>query len=128
MTRIEGVYREVIEKSEWVAIATAGPHGPHLAACWTRNVLALGIDTGEILIPAWRYEKTGENLQRDPRVELLFVARAVQRPDGQGQGCTVIGTGELHTSGPKAESVRARFPWARGVLVVKVSELKTHLP
>ncbi len=127
MSRIEGVYREVIEKSEWVAIATAGPDGPHLAACWTRNVLALGLDGDEILIPAWRYEKTEANLRRDPRVELLFVAREVQRPDGQGQGCSVLGTGELQTGGPKAEAVRARFPWARGVLVVTIGQMKTHL-
>jgi len=44
MSQIEGVYREVIEKSEWVAIATTGSDGPHLAGCWTRYVLALGID------------------------------------------------------------------------------------
>lgn len=128
MNRIEGVYREVIEKSEWVAIATAGPDGPHLSACWTRNVLVLGVDEDEILFPAWRYEQTGENLRRDPRIELLFVARDVPHTDGQGQGCTVIGTGELLTTGSTAERVKARFPWARGVLVVKVAELKTHLP
>lgn len=128
MNKIEGIYREVIEKSEWLAIATTGSDGPHLAASWTRHVLALGIDGDEILIPAGRYEKTGENLQHDPRVELLFVARDVRRSDGEGQGCTVIGTGELQTTGPKAESVRARFPWSRGVLIVKITGLKTHLP
>ena len=128
MNKIEGIYREVIEKSEWFAIATTGPDGPHLAASWTRYVLALGIDGDEILIPAGRYEKTGENLQHDPRVELLFVARDVRRSDGEGQGCTVIGTGELHTTGLKAESGRARFPWSRGVLTVKINGLKTHLP
>ncbi len=128
MHRIEGVYREVIEKSEWVAIATSGPDGPHLAACWTRHVLTLGLDGDEILIPAWRYETTGQNLQRDPRVELLFVARDVPHTEGQGQGCTVVGRGELQTAGPAAERVKTQFPWARGVLVVKVDDLKTHLP
>lgn len=50
MNKIEGVCREVVEKFEWVAIATHGPDGPHLAACWTRNVLALGVGDDEILI------------------------------------------------------------------------------
>lgn len=127
MTKIEGVCREVIEKSEWVAIATAGPDGPHLAACWSRNVRALGIDGEEILIPAWRYFKTEENLRHDPRVELLFVSRQVQRPDGQGQGCSILGNGELQTSGPKADAVKAKFSWARGVLVVTIEQVKTHL-
>lgn len=128
MSQIEGIFCEVIEKSEWVAIATTGPEGPHLAACWTRNVVALGIGKDEILIPAWRYEKTGENLRHDPRIELLFVARDVPHTGGQGQGCSVFGTGEVQDTGPAAERVKARFPWARGVLVVKFTCVRTHLP
>ncbi len=128
MNQIEGIYREVIDKSEWVAIATSGADGPHLAACWTRYVLALGIEENEILFPAGSYQKTGENLRHDPRVELLFVAPEVKRATGQGQGCTVIGTGELQTYGPKVDKVKAQFPWARGALVVKINGLKTHLP
>lgn len=128
MNKIEGVYREVIEKSEWLAIATTGPDGPHLAACWTRNILPLSDSGEEILIPAWRFETTEKNLKLDPRIELLFVARDVKRAKGDGQGCTVLGTGELLTTGPKAEANKTRFPWARGVLVVKVTGLKTHLP
>ena len=73
-------------------------------------------------------EKAGEDLQRDPRVELLSVARDVPHTDGQGQGCTVAGTGELQTSGSSAENVKTQFPWSRGVLVIKVTDLKTHLP
>lgn len=128
MTRIDGVYREVIEKSEWVAIATTGPDGPHLAACWTRNLLPLETGGDEIFMPAWRLETTERNLKRNPRMELLFVARDVKRAKGDEQGCTVLGTGELLTNGPKAEAIQSRFPWARGVLVVRVGELNTHLP
>jgi hypothetical protein len=128
MNKIEGVYREVIEKSEWLAIATTGPDGPHLAACWTRNILPLEAGADEILIPAWCFDTTEKNLKLDPRVELLSVARDVKRAKGDGQGCTVIGTGELLTTGAKAEANKARFPWARGVLAVKVTDLKLHLP
>ena len=119
MNQIPGVCREVIENSEWLAIATAGPDGPHLVACWTRNILPLAAGTDKILIPAWRFETTEKNLKLDPRVELLFVARDIKRAKGDGQGCTIIGTGELLTAGQQAEATRVRFPWARGVLVSK---------
>ncbi|MBP7826261.1 MAG: pyridoxamine 5'-phosphate oxidase family protein [Verrucomicrobia bacterium] len=127
MSQIEGVYREVIEKSEWVAIATAGPDGPHLAGCWTSYALRLGIENDEIIFPAGSYEKTAENLRHDPRVQLLFATGAVARASGQGQGCTVTGTGTLETSGPRADKAKAQFPWARGALVIKVTGLRTHL-
>ncbi len=125
---ITGACREVIAKSEWLAIATTGPDGPHMVACWTRNVLALGIDGEEICLPVWRMDLTAANLARDPRVEILFVARDVRNSDGDGQGCTVNGVGTVQTSGPRADAVRERFPWARGVLVVKVEGARTHLP
>lgn len=126
--RIEGACREAIEKCEWLATGTAGSVGPHMAACWTRNVLAQGIDGEEICIPAWHMESTEANLARDPRVEPLFVARAVRNSDGYGQGCTVRRGGTVETSGPRAEAVRRQFPWARGVLVVKIEGARTHLP
>ncbi|MGH7968261.1 MAG: pyridoxamine 5'-phosphate oxidase family protein [Limisphaerales bacterium] len=128
MSQIEGVYREVIEKSEWVAIVTTGLDGPHLAGCWTRYALSLGIRDDEIVFPAGGYNKTSENLRHDPRIQLLFAAGHVTRPNGKGQGCTVVGTGELQTSGSIADKVKAQFPWARGALVVKVAGLRTHLP
>ena len=34
MTRIEGVCREVCDATEYVAIVTEGPDGPHLAGHW----------------------------------------------------------------------------------------------
>jgi len=128
MSQIEGVYREVIEKSEWVAIVTAGPDGPHLAGCWTRYALAIGIEDDEIVFPAGGYKTTSENLRRDSRVQLLFAAGEVTRAQGKGQGCTVQGTGQLQTSGPKFDKAKAQFPWARGALVIKVTGVRTHLP
>lgn len=127
MNPTEGICREVIEKSEWVAIATTGLDGPHLAGCWTRYALALGIDADEIVFPAGHYKKTEENLRSDSRIALLFASGEVMRSNGKGQGCTILGTGELQTSGPKADKAKKLFPWARGALVIKIATLKTHL-
>lgn len=127
MARIEGICREVLEKSEWVAIATTGPDGLHVVGCWSQNVRALGFDGDELLIPAWRFHKTEENLKRDPHVELLVASRQVAGTEGPGKGFSVSGAGEFHASGEVAEAVKARFPWARGVLIVRMKTIKEHL-
>ena len=127
MSKLDNTCNEVIEKSEWVAIATAGPGGPHLAACWSQSARKLGIDGDVILMPAWRYFRTEENLKRNPRIELLFASRQVPRPQGQGQGCRIVGRGELQTSGPHADAVKANFPGTRGALVVTIESVETQL-
>ncbi len=127
MGKISNTCKEVIEKSEWLALATAGPDGPHLAACWSQSVKALGYADDIIRIPAWRYLQTEANLKSNPRVELLFAARQVARPGGQGQGCRIIGKGQLVTSGPEAETVKAKFPGTRGALVIVVEKAETQL-
>ncbi len=119
--------REVIDRCEWVAIATVGPDGPHLAATWGDYIRALGLRDDLILIPAGGLRQTEANLKANPRIELLFASRAVQRPQGQGQGCVVSGTAELRATGPEADAAATKFPWARGALVVKVERAATQL-
>lgn len=129
MSIITGASREVIEKSAWMAIVTTGLDGPHLAGCWTHYTLSLG-DAGadEFIFPAGGYKTTEANLQRDPRIQLLFAAPDMPRATGKGQGCTVSGTGQVLTSGPQFDRTKAKFPWARAALVVTVTAARTHLP
>ncbi len=127
MSKIDNISKEVIEKSEWLAIATAGPDGPHLAACWSQSVRTLGYQDDVFRIPAWSYFRTEENLKRNPRVELLFASREVPRPKGQGQGCRIVGKGELQISGRNAEAVKAKFPGTRGALVITIEAVDTQL-
>ena len=128
MATIGDDIRAVIDKAEWTAIATAGPDGPHLAATWGDYVRALGVTGDVILIPAGRLRKTEANLATDPRVELLFASREVKGSKGNpGQGCLLRGTAQMHTSGPQFDAVKARFPWARGALVIRVERAETQL-
>lgn len=124
---IEGKCREVLEKGEWVAIATAGVDGPHLAATWGDYIRTLGIKDNEILIPVAGYRQTEQNLAKDDRIELLCGTRLVQGAHGPGKGCRIRGTGQIQTSGELAEAAKKIFPWARGVLVVRVEEALAQL-
>jgi hypothetical protein len=128
MPKIEGTCKEVMDKTEWVAIATCGDDGPHVVATWGAYVRAIGIKDDEvIIIPAGMYNKTEENLKKNNRVELLIASRQVQGTRGPGQGCSLTGKGEIQTSGELAEAVKKRFSWARGALVIKVERVKAQL-
>ena len=127
MAQLEDIHRAVINQSEWVAIATSGPDGPHLVATWGDYVRDLGISDNRILIPAGRLQKTEENLRRDNRIELLFASRQVQGTRGPGQGCCVSGTACFEFIGPTMDRVKARFPWARAVLVVDAQKFQLQL-
>ncbi len=128
MARIEGKCREVLDKAEWVAIATTGPDGPHLAGTWGIYIRALGIQGDDILlVPAGGFHKTEQNLEKDSRVELLCGARQVLGLHGPGKGCKIRGTAQLQTIGEFAEMTRKKFPWARGVLVIRADETLEQL-
>lgn len=128
MGMLEGDVREVIEKSEWVAIATAGHDGPHLAGTWGDYVRALGFDDDVLLVPAGGLRHTEANLASDPRIELLFASRQVQGSSGgAGKGCLISGRAEVRDTGAEAAAVKARFPWARGALIVHVEHVTPQL-
>ncbi len=128
MARIEKKCKEVLDKAEWIAIATSGADGPHLAGTWGEYVRALGIKDGETLVvPAGGLLKTEQNLKGDNRIELLCSTRQVQGTRGPGKGCRIRGTGQLQTSGDIFEATKKKFPWARGVLVIKAEEVSEQL-
>ena len=127
MAKLENKCREVIEKGEWVAIATAGADGPHLAGTWGEYIRAIGIGDGEIRIPVGGYITTEKNLLQNSRIELLCGTRSVEGVHGPGKGCRIRGRGRVVTSGDQAAAAKKLFPWSRGVLVVTVDEAVSQL-
>jgi hypothetical protein len=128
MAKIDNKCKEVIEKTEWIAIATSGTGEPHLAATWGEYVRVLGIVNDEILlVPVGGFQTTERNLVTNNRIELLCATKQVQGDHGPGKGCRLRGTGEIQSSGDRFTAAKKIFPWARGVLVVKVEEALTQL-
>ncbi|HWD21567.1 MAG TPA: pyridoxamine 5'-phosphate oxidase family protein [Burkholderiales bacterium] len=127
MAKIEGVCREVCEATEFVAIVTSGEDGPHVVGNWGHYMRALGIEGDLIVLPAGRYHKTEQNLRRNSRVQLMVASKAVKGTRSPGQGCLISGTGEIVSSGEAFDAVKAKFPWARGALVIRVLETATQL-
>ncbi len=127
MTRIEGNCRDVCEATEFVAIVTSGDDGPHVVGNWGDYMRALGIGANTIVFPAGRYRQTEQNLEKDNRVQLLVASRKAQGTRGPGQGYLIVGTAEIVSSGEIVNTVKAKFPWARGALVIHVEAVTAQL-
>lgn len=127
MAKIEGTCREVCEATEFVAIVTTGDDGPHVVGNWGDYMRVLGIRDDMMVFPAGRYHKTEDNLRKNNRVQLMVASRKVHGTRTPGQGCLITGTGEVVTSGEIVDAVKAKFPWARGALVIRVQDVKTQL-
>ncbi len=128
MATIRDDVRAVIDKAEWVAMATTGPDGPHIAATWGDYVRPLDAEADVIVIPAGRLNTTEANLAVDPRIELMFATREVLGSRGtSGQGCVVRGRAAMESTGARFDAVKVRFAWARAALVVHVERAATQL-
>lgn len=128
MSMFADTYLELWEKTEWVAISTAGPDGPHVVGAWGDHLRLLnGKLTRTILVPAGGYHRTEANLKQNPGIEVLLATKRVESSRSLGQGCSFTGTGEIKTSGIEADRARQSFPWARGVLVIQIEHEALHL-
>ena len=127
MARIEGNCRDVCEATEFVTIITSGDDGPHVVGNWGDYMRVLGIGADTLVFPAGRYRQTEQNLRKNSRVQLLVASRKVQGTRSPGQGYLIAGTAEIVGSGEIAAAVKAKFPWARGALVIHVEEVAAQL-
>jgi pyridoxamine 5'-phosphate oxidase-like protein len=128
MATIEGACREVCDTTEFVTIITRGEDGPHVVAQWGGKYLfILGDDQDIIAFPVGKYKNTEQNLRKDGRIQLLLASMKVQGTKSPGQGYLIEGSGEIVSSGEIADTVRAKFPWARGALAVHVHSITAQL-
>ena len=127
MSLLEGACREVLDQTEVVALVTESPDGPHITATWGEYVRTLGIGDDRLVIPAGFYRQMEANLARNPTIQILVASRKVQGNIGPGQGFTLKGIGRIVDSGDDMDRVKASFPWARGALIVDITEAIAHL-
>jgi len=127
MPLLEGACREVLDQTEVVAMVTTGEDGPHITATWGDYVRTLGIGEDRLVIPAGFYRQMEANLARNNAIQILVASRNVQGTIGAGQGFTLRGTGRIVDSGEDMDRVKANFAWARGALIVDVTEAVAHL-
>ncbi|MCL5069772.1 MAG: hypothetical protein M1308_02580, partial [Actinobacteria bacterium] len=101
--------------------------GPHLVATWGDYVRQIGTENDKIIIPVGTYSKTEENLKKNKNIQLLIVSKQVEGSNGPGQGCRLLGEGEIQKEGKILQKVKEKFSWARGALIVRIKEIATLL-
>lgn len=101
-----------------VAIATQGEDGPHLVNTW--NSYLQVPREGCLLIPAGYMHRTEANIARDNRVLITVGSHEVAGNLGPGTGFLLKGTAAFVSSGPDLDTIKAKYAWARGALVVTV--------
>ncbi|HKB52615.1 MAG TPA: hypothetical protein VKD22_01365 [Ramlibacter sp.] len=127
MNAIDDMTRDLLDKTEFLSIVTQGPNGPHMAGNWGDYLRRLGVEGDRIVLPAGHYHETEKNLRSNNRIQVLVASRAVKGSHGPGQGCVLSGIGSVQAEGEAAQRVKAKFPWARGALVIDVQSVKMQL-
>ena len=94
---------------------------------WGEYLRTVGIREDMIVLPAGRYQRTEQNLRSNKRIQLLLASKKVQGTRTPGQGYLIEGSGEVQSSGPLFDEVKAKFPWARGALVIQVEKVTAQL-
>jgi len=84
---------EVLKKDGWVAIATLGADGPHMANTWNSYVQVT--EDGRLLIPAGYFHKTEANIAFNPQVLVTLGSSKVQGLHGPGTGFLINGDGSI---------------------------------
>ncbi len=125
--KLEGAIHDILDATEFLTIVTMGQQGPHVVANWGDYLRSLGPDGDTIILPAGHYQQTEENLRHNDKIQVMAASRRVQGSHGPGQGCLLSGRGQVICSGPLADKAKAKFPWARGALVIHVEEARTQL-
>ena len=75
---------------------------------------------GRLLIPAGYMQQTEANIAYNNNVLITLGSSKVAGKMGPGTGFLIKGTAAFISSGPDFDVMKARFAWARAVVVVTV--------
>jgi predicted pyridoxine 5'-phosphate oxidase superfamily flavin-nucleotide-binding protein len=107
------------------AIVTQGLNEPHVVNSWNSYVQVS--NEGKLLIPAGRMIETEKNIERDNKVKLTITNREVMGKAYKGTGFLIRGTANFIKEGPDFEVIKAKYPWARASLTIKIESLEQTL-
>ncbi len=108
-----------------IAIVTQGISEPHVVNSWNSYVSVT--PDGKLLIPVGGMNATEKNIKRNGKVSLTVANREVQGKMYKGTGFLIKGIAEFVKDGSDFNMMKAKFPWARAVLVITIESAEQTL-
>jgi hypothetical protein len=108
-----------------LAIVTQGINEPHVVNSWNSYVQVTG--EGKLLIPAGGMVETEKNIERNNKVKLTITNREVEGKTYKGTGFLIKGTAGFVKEGGDFDTIKAKFPWARAALAIKIASAEQTL-
>lgn len=110
---------EVLKEDGVVAIATLGEEGPHLVNTWNSYIRITSDE--RLLIPVGYMNHTEANIAFNNQVLITLGSSKVAGNIGPGTGFLVKGTAVIAAAGADFDLIKAKFAWARAVMVVTIA-------
>ena len=113
----------VLEAEGSATFVTNGPDGPHLVATWQSYLEA--IDDATLVFPAGGYRVTQSNLELNPSLQMVIGSKG--SPSGPAIGFRLTGMAELQSGNALHERLKAKYPWCRAAVVMRVTDVERIL-
>lgn len=110
---------QVLKCEGVVAVVTMGDKSPHVVNTWN-SYLSITQDD-QLLIPVGGMIQTEANVEKNPDIQITVGSREVDGFHGPGTGFLIKGSATFLRSGDLFDLVKARFPWIRATLNIKVN-------
>ncbi|ANK60567.1 MULTISPECIES: FMN-binding protein [Loigolactobacillus] len=115
-------FLEVMQHEGPTTIITVNAQPASVVNTWSSYVEIKQADN-YLLIPAAGMHSIENDFQTDNRVVLTMGSKEVPGTQGPGAGFHVYGTGEFIESGSEYDEMKAKFPWIRKILKVKIDDI-----
>ncbi|MEI7595949.1 MAG: pyridoxamine 5'-phosphate oxidase family protein [Bacteroidota bacterium] len=124
--KLSDKFLEVLKHEGVVSIVSWGKDEPHVVNTW--NSYLVITEDERILIPAYAFRKTEENVNINDKVKITFGSKNVLGfKDYPGTGFYVEGTAKYISSGAEYDMMKEKFSFLTRVFEVTVASAKQML-
>ncbi|ETA74615.1 FMN-binding protein [Ligilactobacillus equi DPC 6820] len=120
------VFLQVMENEGPVTIITVNAQPASVVNTWM-SYIKLDLANDNLYIPAAGMHSIEHDFEGDSTLTLTVGSKKVIGTEGPGAGFHIYGQGSFLENGAIFEEMKAKFPWIRKVLKVKVTDIQQKI-